>query len=213
MILDTPTQIKTGSWTFRYFCPKAFKIKTAAAKTKTAAKAKFNEFKILQGQTPESPTASLTPLGVILEMHEEDRQNDIKNGKLRQATFDGYMQHVSRLKPLGAEEIKECGDKITFRYYKKDIGKLYDDFFQDKFNLAAIVLREGKVIYERYNQEKEITADIGLGGMSIAKSGAASVIGHLLFEKKIKSFAPAWDVAKKNINKSNRIVWASLAAC
>ena len=116
------------------------------------------------------------------------------------------MQHVSRLKPLGAEEIKECGDKITFRYYKKDIGKLYDYFFQDKFNLAAIVLREGKVIYERYNQEKEITANTGLCGMSIAKSGAASIIGHLLCENKIKLLAPAGDVAKKNINKSNRIV-------
>ena len=88
MRLDTPTQIKTGSWSFRYFCPRVLKIKTSAAKTKTATKAKFNKIKILQGQTPESPTASLTPLGVILEMYEEDWQKD---GKLRQETVDGYM--------------------------------------------------------------------------------------------------------------------------
>ena len=51
--------------------------------------------------------------------------------------------------------------------------------------MAAIVLKDGKIVYERYNQEKEITADTVLDGMSIAKSGAASVIGHLLCEKKL----------------------------
>jgi hypothetical protein len=78
---------------------------------------------MLLGNTQESPTASLTPFDVILKMYEEDRLNNIKDGKLRQATFDGYMQYLSRLKPLGAEEIKKCGDKITFRYYKKDTGR------------------------------------------------------------------------------------------
>ena len=58
-------------------------MKTAAAKTKNAAKAKWNAIKILQGQTPESPTASLTPLSAILEMYEQDRKNDIKDGSLR----------------------------------------------------------------------------------------------------------------------------------
>ena len=123
MRLDTPKQISRGAWSFRYFCPKALKMKTAAAKTKNAAKAKWNAIKILQGQTPESPTASLTPLSAILEMYEQDRKNDIKDGSLRQVTFDGYMQHVSRLKPLGAEEIKQVGDKYIFRYYRKSIGR------------------------------------------------------------------------------------------
>ena len=69
------------------------------------------------------------------------------------------------------------------------IGNRYDEFFKDKFNLAAIVLKDSKIVYERYNQEKEITADTVLDGMSIAKSGAASVIGHLLCDKKIKSLS------------------------
>ena len=56
MRLDNPTQLKSGFWSFRYFCPKALKIKTAQAQTKNAAKAKWNVIKILQSQTPESST-------------------------------------------------------------------------------------------------------------------------------------------------------------
>ena len=141
MRLDTPKQISRGAWSFRYFCPKALKMKTAAAKTKNAAKAKWNAIKILQGQTPESPTASLTPLSAILEMYEQDRQNDIRDGSLRQATFDGYMQHVSRLKPLGAEEIKQVGDKFIFRYYKKSIGRFT--------SYSAASLAEAELMHKR----------------------------------------------------------------
>jgi hypothetical protein len=56
MRLDTPKQISRGAWSFRYFCPKSLKTKTAAAKTKNAAKAKWKATKFLQSQTPESPT-------------------------------------------------------------------------------------------------------------------------------------------------------------
>lgn len=84
--------------------------------------------------------------------------------------------------------VQSYGDQTKLASGGK-IGNRYDEFFEDKFNLAAIVLKGGKIVYERYNQEKEITADTVLDGMSIAKSGAASVIGHLLCDKKIKSLA------------------------
>ena len=98
------------------------------------------------------------------------------------ARYDKTRIHKTKV------DIQSYGDRTKLISTQKT-GKLYDEFFQDKFNLAAIVLREGKVIYERYNQEKEITADTVLDGMSIAKSGAASVIGKLLCEKKIKSLS------------------------
>ena len=82
--------------------------------------------------------------------------------------------------------MQSYGDRTKFASDPK-LGEPYDEFFDDKFNLAAIVLKNGEVLYERYNQEKEINADTGLGGMSIAKSGAAAVIGNLLCEGKIKS--------------------------
>ena len=112
MRLDNPTQLKTGSWRFRYFCPKALKIKTAAAKTKNAAKAKWNAIKILQGQTPESPTASLTPLGVIIEKYLEDRLRDVKSKKIQRKYWENLDQHLSRLKPYRLDEIKQTNNGL-----------------------------------------------------------------------------------------------------
>ena len=83
MRLDNITRRNSGEYTFRYFCPKTLAIRTVKNKIKSKAKAKWNAIKILQGQTPESPTASLTPLSAILEMYEQDRKNDIKDGSLR----------------------------------------------------------------------------------------------------------------------------------
>ena len=98
------------------------------------------------------------------------------------ARYDKTRIHKTKV------DVQSYGDQTKFASGEK-IGNRYDEFFEDKFNLAAIVLKDGKIVYERYNQEKEITADTVLDGMSIAKSGAASVIGHLLCEKKIKSLA------------------------
>jgi CubicO group peptidase (beta-lactamase class C family) len=64
---------------------------------------------------------------------------------------------------------------------------VYDKYFKDENNLAAIVMRDGKVIYERYNKDRGITADTALNGMSIAKTAAASVIGTLFCQGRIKS--------------------------
>jgi len=118
MRLDTPKQISRGAWSFRYFCPKALKMKTAAAKTKNAAKAKWNAIKILQGQTPESPTASLTPLGVIIEKYLEDRLRDVKSKKIQRKYWENLDQHLSRLKPYRLDEIKQTNNGLyVFKYH------------------------------------------------------------------------------------------------
>ena len=51
------------------------------------------------------------------------------------------MQHVSRLKPLGAEEIKQVGDKYMFRYYRKSIGRFT--------SYSAASLTEAEVMHKR----------------------------------------------------------------
>ena len=43
------------------------------------------------------------------------------------------------------------GDSTQFAS-DPNLGEPYDEFFDDKFNLAAIVLKNGEVVYERYNQ-------------------------------------------------------------
>ena len=68
------------------------------------------------------------------------------------------------------------------------IDKLaYDQYFNDKNNLAGIIMRDGKVIYERYNKDRGITADTTLNRMSISKSAAGSLVGALFYQGSIKS--------------------------
>jgi CubicO group peptidase (beta-lactamase class C family) len=68
------------------------------------------------------------------------------------------------------------------------IDKLaYDQYFNDKNNLAVIIMRDGKVIYERYNKDRGITADTTLNRMSISKSAAGSLVGALFYQGSIKS--------------------------
>ena len=48
-------------------------------------------------------------------------------------------------------------------------------------------MRNGKVIYERYNKDRGITADTTLNRMSISKSAAGSLVGALFYQGSIKS--------------------------
>jgi CubicO group peptidase (beta-lactamase class C family) len=63
----------------------------------------------------------------------------------------------------------------------------YDNFLADKNNLAAIVLKKGKITYERYNSDAGITINSLLSGLSMTKTAAGAVIGQLICEGKIKS--------------------------
>ena len=82
--------------------------------------------------------------------------------------------------------IHSYGDNSLFEAAQIDETS-YDKYFNDKNNLAAIVIRNGKIIYERYNKNRKITSDTTLNGMSMAKSATASVIGTLFCQRRIKS--------------------------
>ena len=71
---------------------------------------------------------------------------------------------------------------------KTSVGnKKFDKWLGDKFNLAAIVMRDGKVIYERYNKKRKIDSNTPLLGMSMSKTAIAASVGGLLCSGKIKS--------------------------
>jgi hypothetical protein len=60
------------------------------------------------------------------------------------ARYDKTRIHKTKV------DIQSYGDQTKLASGEK-IGNRYDEFFEDKFNLAAIVLKDGKIVYERYN--------------------------------------------------------------
>jgi len=108
---------------FAYYCPEKLKVRQFKSINKTKALAKRKQLQKAQRYAPESPEAGITPFGIVLEQYEKDRKNDVRGGRLRPASFDGYIQHIRRLQPLGAEEIEFANGVYRFRFYKKDIGR------------------------------------------------------------------------------------------
>ena len=66
-------------------------------------------------------------------------------------------------------------------------NKKIDKWLGDKFNLAAIVIQDGKPIYERYNAQRKINSNTPLLGMSMSKTAIAAAVGSLLCSGEIKS--------------------------
>ncbi len=78
----------------------------------------------------------------------------------------------------------------------------YDNFLADRNNLAAIVLKKGKITYERYNSDKGINTNSLLLGMSMSKTATGAVIGQLLCEGKIKSLDDTTGKYSKFLSKT-----------
>ena len=66
-------------------------------------------------------------------------------------------------------------------------NKRYDNIFADKFNIAAIVMKGNKVVYERYNDKRRISRNTPLQGMSMSKTAVSATVGQMLCDGKIKS--------------------------
>ena len=63
----------------------------------------------------------------------------------------------------------------------------FDNIFNDKFNLAALVRKNGELIYTRFNEKRQIDGNTILQGMSMSKTALSTAIGMLLCNGKIKS--------------------------
>ena len=111
---------KTKIYYFDYFCPDKLKLRQFRSVNKTKATAKHKEVLNLQRTLPEAPQSSLIPLKTVIEKYKEDRLNDIRGKSLRQATYDGYCQHIRRLYPLTPDPIEEDGGGFHFKYYQKE---------------------------------------------------------------------------------------------
>lgn len=122
----------TGEWYFKYYCPEKMKIRGFKSVNKTKALGKRKQLQKAQQYAPESPEAGITPFGVVLDQYEKDRKNDVRGGRLREATFDGYVQHLRRLQPLGAEEVELVDGVYRLRHYIKDRGRFIVSKFETK---------------------------------------------------------------------------------
>jgi CubicO group peptidase (beta-lactamase class C family) len=99
------------------------------------------------------------------------------------------MEYVGLSKMWGPGWVQNVGvfGKNTPEDIPQVTSSKYDSFLADRYNLAAIVLKKGKITYERYNGDKRITINSLLTGLSMAKTATGAVIGQLLCEGKIKS--------------------------
>ena len=108
---------------FEYFCPEQLKLRQFRSVSKIKATQKHKEVLNLQRTLPGAPQSSLIPLKTVIEKYKEDRLNDIKGKRLRQATYDGYCQHIRRLYPLTPDPIEEHNGGFRFKYYQKEANK------------------------------------------------------------------------------------------
>jgi len=70
-------------------------------------------------------------------------------------------------------------------------NKKFDNVLADKMNLAAMVVRDGNVVYERYNSKRRIDSNTPLDGMSMSKTAISASVGTLLCDGKINSLDDA----------------------
>ena len=63
----------------------------------------------------------------------------------------------------------------------------FDKFFDDKYNLAAIVRKNNKIVYARFDDNKKINSQTPLHGMSMSKTALGAAVGSLVCDGSIKS--------------------------
>ena len=63
----------------------------------------------------------------------------------------------------------------------------FDSIFKDKNNLAALIRKNNKLVYSRYNKKRKINNNTILHGMSMSKTAVSTAIGSLLCNRKIES--------------------------
>ena len=63
----------------------------------------------------------------------------------------------------------------------------FDKFFDDKYNLAAIVRKNNRTVYARFDDEKQINPQTPIQGMSMSKTALGAAVGSLVCDGSIKS--------------------------
>ena len=81
----------------------------------------------------------------------------------------------------------ESFGKEQSREVKQIKEQNFDKFFDDKYNLAAIVRKNNKTVYARFDDGKKINSQTPLQGMSMSKTALGAAVGSLVCDGSIKS--------------------------
>ena len=96
---------------------------------------------------------------------------------------EGYIPIQESRGPVPVEVLKIVSGEETPR------GKVasYDRYFKKPNNQSAIVMKDGKIIYETYNSKWKGAKDFPINGQSMTKVITGMTVGALLCSGKIKS--------------------------
>ena len=77
-----------------------------------------------------------------------------------------------------------------------------DKFFKAPSNFSAVVMKDGKIVYERYNKKLGANPDFYSHGMSMTKTAVGLTVGHLLCSGEIKSLDDTASKYSQSLNNS-----------
>ena len=77
-----------------------------------------------------------------------------------------------------------------------------DKLFKAPSNFSAVAMKDGKIVYERYNEKLRANPDFHAHGMSITKTAVGLTVGHLLCSGEIKSLDDTASSYSQSLNNS-----------
>jgi len=124
-----------------------------------------------------------TSLLVALSCAVMSVQADVDKQFYKKRTMGLDLQVRNGLGPTPVNSFDPVDTKSLEKGKKEDLKKYFD--FPE--NMSAVVLKDGKLVYERYNEKRGFDDKFLAHGMSMTKTAVGLVIGHLLCEGKITS--------------------------
>lgn len=125
-----------------------------------------------------------------------------------------YLSLTKKLGPFDVNFFKV--GKIPNKELTSLNNKKFELLLDDEFNLASIIMRDGEIIFEKYNEQKRINSNFPMLGMSMSKTALAASLGHLFCNGKINSLddktsiysnfletTPYGDISIRNILQMN----------
>ena len=96
------------------------------------------------------------------------------------------LDQTGKLGPFSVE-VSSYGNKPDVPKTEQVKSGTYDKYLSDRFNVAAVVTKDGEIIYERYDRKKRIDLNSQLFAASFAKIAVSTVVGGLFCDAHILS--------------------------
>lgn len=110
-------------------------------------------------------------------------QADFDRRYYKKSMMGRDLQVINGMGPTPVNSFDPTNTTSLKKGKKKDLSKYFN--FQE--NMSAVVLKDGKVVYERYDEKRGFDDKFLAHGMSMTKTAVGLVIGHLLCDGKISS--------------------------